>query len=203
MTYTYFAYRDNINPPDNFLLTNTYITEHLKRIKNPNYKSQSEAGFILLSLILSEHFKLDLNHLKITESKYGKPYFCDAALFFNIAHSDNAILCSVSNYEIGVDVEKISEIRDSISNKIFSEYERSQITSPEDFYKLWTLKESFSKLCGKGLSALKDSEFTIKPEIKLKSKIDEHNALFETRVIDNYVVSVASIDTTKSIFVIK
>ena len=203
MTYTYFTYRNNINTSDSFLLTNPYIAEHLKKITNPNYKSQSESAYTLLGLILSDHFELNINHLKMSENKYGKPNFTDTEVFFNISHCDDAILCSVSDYEIGVDVEKIAKIKDNILRKLFTEYERSQISSPEDFYKLWTLKESFGKFCGKGLSLIKDTEFTIKPQIKLETQINGYNPIFETRIIDNYVVSITSADTKNNIFIIK
>ena len=203
MTYTYFTYLEKISSSNSFLLTNPYITDHLKKITNHNYKSQSESAYTLLGRILSEHFELDLNNLKIAKNKYGKPYFTNVEVFFNISHSDDAILCSVSDCEIGVDIEKIAEIKDSISGKIFTEHERSQINSPEDFYKLWTLKESFCKFCGKGLLLLKDTEFTIKPEIKLVTPSKGYNPIFETHKIDNYVVSITSADTTNNIFIIK
>ncbi len=203
MTYTYFTYlNDNVHD-NNFIISNTYIREHVERITNSDYKAQSECGYKLLGKILSLHFGLNINELEISENEYGKPHFTNAEICFNISHSDNAIVCSVSDGEIGIDVEKISEIRTKISDKFFSEYERRQIKSPEDFYRLWTLKEAFVKFIGKGISSIKDVEFTIKPKVKFESTTISSSINFETFIIDNYVVSIASNDHINNILIEK
>jgi len=92
-------------------------------------------------------------------------------LRFNISHTDNLIICAVMlNDDIGCDVENTQRTSDvmSIAKYSFSESEvndlamqpKTQQTSR--FFDYWTLKESYIKAWGLGLSIpLKDFSFTL------------------------------------------
>lgn len=75
--------------------------------------------------------------------------------------------------EIGADIEKISDKRspertEAIAERYFSVEEQSLIRSSDDpvgcFYALWTRKESYIKLTGRGLSALRSADTLCLPE---------------------------------------
>ena len=96
--------------------------------------------------------------------EYGamdKPRFADInGWFFNKAHSGQWVLVGLSKYEIGVDVEQVDEptlplAKYAFHPKEYRVYERSGKKS--DFYRFWTLKESYIKYLGVGLSMALDS----------------------------------------------
>ncbi|MDH5547996.1 MAG: 4'-phosphopantetheinyl transferase superfamily protein [Gammaproteobacteria bacterium] len=99
------------------------------------------------------------------KNEYGKPYASNSnlkiPLKFNLSHTDELTVAAITlGGEVGVDVEKIKEVEDipNIVNSYFSPIEREQLTAlpfdkqTERFFDLWTLKESYIKACGKGLS---------------------------------------------------
>lgn len=107
---------------------------------------------------------------RFEENNYGRPYISNASiegrLYFNLSHTRGLIAIAVSRREsIGVDVEwvlregKNVEIADSFFSPEEAESLRRLPTGKqqERFFVLWTLKESYIKACGKGLSIPLDS----------------------------------------------
>ena len=94
--------------------------------------------------------KHNLNN-EIIYNKYGKPYFKDNPIFFNVSHSGKYAVLAVSDKEIGVDIQKIT-YKAKIINKICNENEKKLIKNANDFTKIWVKKESFVKMVGQGLS---------------------------------------------------
>ena len=93
----------------------------------------------------------------ITFNKYKKPYLKDNfPFYYNVSHSGKYVVCAVSEEECGVDIEQVSDVGENLSG-YYSDPERQYLSglSKEDynreFIKLWTLKESYVKCCGKGL----------------------------------------------------
>ncbi len=90
----------------------------------------------------------------------GKPVFLEyPEVHFNLSHSGNYVVCAVAQCEVGVDIEGGRRIRPSIENRFFSEEEcrwvckaDSEELHSERFFRLWTLKEAYSKLTGEGIS---------------------------------------------------
>ena len=105
------------------------------------------------------------------KNPYGKLYINDQpgckkghSLQFNIAHSQNMVVCAVTlEDEIGVDVEKVEGPIVDIVNRFFAAGEKvylSQHPSEKQnkiAYQLWTLKEAFVKAKGVGLSLSLDN----------------------------------------------
>ncbi len=89
-------------------------------------------------------------------SDSGKPYFKNCSLHFNFSHTEGyaaLILCSAP---CGVDIEPASRnIRPALTERFFSECERTLITSASDtravLLRLWTRKEALLKADGTGL----------------------------------------------------
>lgn len=68
------------------------------------------------------------------------------------------MVCTTANFNVGIDIEKVSEIEAlKLANEFFQRknfYDISNMNSDEQinyFYDLWTLKESYIKTIGKGL----------------------------------------------------
>ena len=85
----------------------------------------------------------------------GKPYI-DGGRCFSLAHSGTYAVCAVSDNEVGVDIELPREDSLRLAKRFFTESEYARIAasaeSDELFCEYWTVKESFIKATGKGLS---------------------------------------------------
>lgn len=98
----------------------------------------------------------------------GKPFFPDLPEFhYNLSHSGTQVLCAVSPTEVGCDVETLGEYTELLAKRFFHPEEYAALCAlssadaqAEMFYRLWTLKESFIKATGRGLS-LPLNEFSV------------------------------------------
>lgn len=84
----------------------------------------------------------------------GKPHlYLDREIFVSLTHSGKYVGCMVSDKPCGIDIE-IHKNRDygKIAKRICTESELSSIKNEEDFFDLWTAKESILKATGAGLS---------------------------------------------------
>ncbi|MEM8593301.1 MAG: 4'-phosphopantetheinyl transferase superfamily protein [Pseudomonadota bacterium] len=98
----------------------------------------------------------------------GKPYLSNGhqPLHFNVSHTHNLIALALSqHYAIGVDVEHTLRNSDTINiaDRYFSCHELEELHAlpiaqqENHFFDYWTLKESYIKACGVGLSIPLDS----------------------------------------------
>ena len=92
--------------------------------------------------------------------------------YFNISHSGNRVVVAFSDQEIGIDIEKNKGDRRYIAHRFFTEEEifdmkdmASEYEQIQYFYRLWSLKESYMKAIGKGIS-MSLSSFAFKKENK-------------------------------------
>ena len=73
----------------------------------------------------------------------------------SISHAQNAILVGISDKEIGVDIEPVAPLRESVLRRAFNLGERNYVNAEEDhdkaFAEVWTRKEALCKAEGKGL----------------------------------------------------
>jgi 4'-phosphopantetheinyl transferase len=97
--------------------------------------------------------------------EYGRPELSvpqlTPALRFNLSHTAGLVACAVTLDEaVGIDVERMSrrvEI-DQLARSVFSDAERAELAELAGeakrlrFFQLWTLKESYIKAVGRGLS---------------------------------------------------
>lgn len=111
--------------------------------------------------MLLEHALLDRGiapeDIRLTCGDQGKPALADhPGVHFSLSHSGQWVLCAVSDREVGCDVEQIRKAPLQVAKHCFSPSEYDAVcASPEPeitFFRLWTLKESFLKAVGKGLS---------------------------------------------------
>ena len=127
--------------------------QRIKEIKNKSAQALSLAARSALRDALGNNEE----HI-ILRTENRKPYFDDASLLFSLSHSDPIAVAALSDSEIGVDLEFIDPERrtSDIARRFFSNSERSRMSSAIDpilaFYALWTKKEAYAKLTGKGLT---------------------------------------------------
>ena len=68
------------------------------------------------------------------------------------------VICAVSDKAVGCDIEQVSVAPEKVAERFFSEAEQrylSQYSGEEknkEFYRLWTMKESYLKYLGTGIN---------------------------------------------------
>ncbi|BFH20424.1 4'-phosphopantetheinyl transferase superfamily protein [Paenibacillus melissococcoides] len=161
---------------------------------------------VLVRKIIAERTGLANSQIRFHYNSYGKPELAsEQRLCFNISHSGEWIACAVHDTEVGIDVEQIKPIDLSVARRFFSaeEYELLENKPPEGrlemFYDLWTLKESYVKLRGQGLSIPLDSFSVHKSdqgECCLRSPGDEVSRFFfkQYHVADQYCLSICAME---------
>lgn len=94
----------------------------------------------------------------------GKPSLQDDPPCFNLSHSGAVTVLAVSDAPVGVDLEHIADVRESVARRFFPEAFRQELDAapedqrPETFFRLWTRLEAALKLDSRGLTAPR-SEF--------------------------------------------
>ena len=125
------------------MLKNTY-----KLYIKENYTSEN-----LLKYALKDYANID--KYEIVYNEYGKPYLKDIDIYFNISNSKNVSVCVISNREVGIDIQ-YKTYKESLKNKVFNNKEQElldkSIEKESVFTKMWTIKESYVKMKGIGLS---------------------------------------------------
>lgn len=118
----------------------------------------------------------------ISYLKNGKPVADN--LFVSISHSNGRCAVCVSEKEIGIDIEKITD-RDfeKIVRRIFGEKEKEYYfknKTPQIFYEIWTRKEAYSKISGDGIRDIMKATDTFSLE----------GYEFKTQIQDGFVLTV-------------
>ena len=157
-------------------------------------KKESAGAALLLKKLLSEE---NITNPIINTEEYGKPYISNHEnIHFNLSHSNEMVLCAISDMEIGVDIEYIDpEIDLTLAKNYFHNKEYENIMNAknkaEEFFKYWVLKESYMKYTGLGMNITLDSfEIIINEKIKLKN--DKKNLKFNLFDYNNYKIAITS-----------
>lgn len=100
----------------------------------------------LLKRAAKFHWGWDILPL-VERSPRGKPFFPTLPnRWFSLSHSGGLALCALSHAPVGVDVEVVRPRRSGLPQRVLSPGELACFDgSWEDFYRLWTLKESWCK----------------------------------------------------------
>lgn len=153
--------------------------------------SESERTFAseLRNYVVEQAFKLEygknFSEFELTFNKYGKPSVGNG-IHFNISHTRGFVCCAVSDVPVGIDAEYIRKTDPALINKVCSASEKEAILSSDDvcseFFKYWTLKESYIKMLGVGLSfPLNKINFDLSGEKPISNAVD---AAFDITFID-------------------
>lgn len=129
-------------------------------VKWKKYRERILAWLLFVYVVGYEKMKT----LNIQRTALGKPYSAaDSQFYFNISHCESACACIISDVPCGVDIEKKFGLRESMIRKIChpDEYDILCTFSYEvqemQLRALWSLKESYVKMDGRGLGYGVDS----------------------------------------------
>lgn len=173
MVYIYAADVSNLPDPKEFPEYMEGLPEERKqktlRYVQEKDRKQSLGAGLLLKYVLNRH-GVKYENIRIREN--GKPESDE--ICFNLSHSDNMAVCAVSEQKIGCDVEKIKNAPERIAERFFCKDEILHLEKFKDeaknqeFYRLWTMKESYMKMTGEGMSlALNQFEFVFGDFVKV------------------------------------
>ncbi|WP_196161772.1 4'-phosphopantetheinyl transferase superfamily protein [Reinekea sp. G2M2-21] len=125
-------------------------------------------------LLLSKYISAKPEDLVFSKVKNGKPilFDSDCEVRFNLSHTSDCVVWAItSGKDVGIDIEIVNGANDmrELWTNIFTPQECAYIESFSSgnracaFFDLWTLKESFLKATGEGLSvSLGSFEFGVK-----------------------------------------
>ena len=139
---------------------------------------------------------------EISYGKYGKPFLREGP-HFNLSHAgDYACLAVSSEAPLGIDIE-LHRAEDylSLGETAFHPYEAAFLRenpTPERFYFIWTLKESYAKMFGTGFS-MEPSSYCVLPEkmhfaTKFPAQLPYNSEpFFRTfNIFENYTISLCA-----------
>lgn len=93
---------------------------------------------------------------RIARTPKGKPYFPDAPeVACSVSHTEGYWACAISDGPVGLDVEKMRPCpARQIARRFFHPQEALfAAQSQKAFFQVWTAKESYVKLLGRGIDA--------------------------------------------------
>ena len=126
--------------------------EKIKRLRNPEHRRQSLGVGLLLQKVM-RRYGISEEQLRIGAS--GKPE-CEG-LEFNLSHSGRLVACVVGEKPVGCDVERLREAPKKLASRFFTKKEKEYLSACSvkdydgEFYRLWTMKESYMKFTGEGM----------------------------------------------------
>ena len=110
------------------------------------YKRQETYNEKLVSRYLKNKY---IGEYSVNE--YGKPI--SNHVYFNISHSHGLVGLVINDqYDIGLDIEKMRDIDDSLKKHICSDEEYQYSEDNISFLQIWTNKESLLKCLGTGIN---------------------------------------------------
>ncbi len=122
-------------------------------IADTSYAAQHAAGEALSKKMLSAALGITPESITLLRTKKGKPYVNGYDVHFSVSHSGDHILCAVHEAPIGADIQEILPLREKVLKKVCTPAEIVYIgDDPARFTEVWTRKEAYAKLTGKGLA---------------------------------------------------
>jgi 4'-phosphopantetheinyl transferase len=140
-------------------LLDTSREKELNKLKFVEDRVRGLYADLLVRYVLIDVYGIPNRDIRFYKNRFGKPYITlKKNIHFNYSHSGDFVVCVFDDNRVGVDVEKIRNIDLDISNMVFTPDELQELSLKKEdekldcFYKFWTLKESYIKAVGIGLS---------------------------------------------------
>ncbi|MBN1650132.1 MAG: 4'-phosphopantetheinyl transferase superfamily protein [Bacteroidales bacterium] len=123
-------------------------------------QQRSLIGHLMVRRFYAIELKVDPFTLDFGYNEHEKPFLkAYPKAHFNISHSGDFVLAAFSDCQVGIDIERNKGNRLKVAKRFFTKEELADLfafTEEEKqidyFYQLWTLKESYMKAIGKGIS---------------------------------------------------
>lgn len=155
------------------------------------------AGYLLDCAL--KRYGLSEKQAEVFYGANGKPYLKDCDFYYNLSHSGTIAVCALSDGEVGIDVQKKVTPSDALIKKVCSESEAryllslSQEQKNSAFTRLWTLKESYLKFTGEGITLSPQKlEISFSRPVRIKKRGEEQEVNFAEYEVCSCAVAVCS-----------
>ncbi len=119
-------------------------------IKNENRKNEYISGRMLVTKALNE---LGFGTEAEFKIQNGGKVYVENAPEFSISHEGELVACAISDSKIGIDAVKIQRFERNKASRVFTGNEKTFTqNNVKKTALLWSVKESFGKMLGEGLS---------------------------------------------------
>ena len=120
-----------------------------RQIRADRYRKREDR---LRCLIGEALLRYTMGPCTVESGPQGKPYLPEhPEVHFNLSHSGRWVVLAIGDRKVGVDVEQTDRPVDcaALSKRHFTPEEQEH---PDDFFAIWTAKESYLKYLGVGLT---------------------------------------------------
>ena len=136
-----------------------YRQQKIALLKHEKDKNRSLGAGIALDHAL-ETYGLKERGIEYEFGEWGKPFLkYQPNIHFSLSHSGDYAICSIGDKAMGNDIEIIKQGRLKVADRFFAkeelEWMRAEPNEEEitqRMFRIWTMKESFLKATGKGIS---------------------------------------------------
>ncbi len=141
-----------------------YRQQKIAILRNDRDRNRSLGAGLLLDHGLAV-YGLQERSVEYDIGQWGKPALkYHPEICFSLSHSGDDAICTIGDRPVGNDIEHVREGRLKVANRFFAEEELAWLYEAETeeertgrMFRLWTMKESFLKVIGRGMSlSLKD-----------------------------------------------
>lgn len=171
MTEVYFANTSPLDDPARLERLLSLLSPHRREkallCRSDAARRLSAGAAYLLSAALAR-IGVDERSVTYQTGDNGKPFVAGLpGIDFSLSHSGKMVMCALGDAgAVGCDIESLRERGTAVARRFFTESEYRHIicaAEPErEFIRCWTLKESYVKMLGTGLS-IPLSSFEINP----------------------------------------
>jgi len=163
------------------------LLSKIEKFKFSSDQQRSLIGNLIVRGYYSKAFEVNPFQIEFEYNDHEKPLLKGKTRdHFNISHSGDYVTVVFSDCPVGIDIEKNKGNRLKIANRFFTKEEVLDLNAftKEDqkisyFYQLWTLKESYMKAIGKGISMSLDSFSFKKIQQDYKLRYSSEDSAFQ------------------------
>lgn len=123
-------------------------------------KPEDKAAALTAELLLKKLLEEQDLPLDYVVDEYGKPQLDPSTgLHIGLSHCDGMAAAALSDLPVGVDVERLRDVKTKANLRVFSIEENEYLAGLTgkqreiEFLRLWVCRESYAKALGKGLQA--------------------------------------------------
>lgn len=173
---------------------------HERQLKVHRYKHWIDKKMSVISYLLLA-YGVKHEHSITEPLRFGyrgnqKPYLLDFPnIHFNISHCEECVVVAISDQEIGIDVQNIVPYDPNVAAMVCSLQELQHLqesVEPEAlFIRYWTLKESYLKMTGSGIS---DHMSQLDFSTSTDPSFYQYNCNFQQQLHPGYWMSICSLE---------
>lgn len=140
-------------------LVSPYRRQKIALLQNRQDKNRSLGAAFALRQAL-QAYGLEERCMEYDLGEQGKPVLRDyPQIRFSLSHAGDYAICSIGEADNGCDIEWVRKDKEALAKRFFAEEELAwlrQASHPEEraerMFRIWTMKESFLKVTGFGMS---------------------------------------------------